>query len=182
MHRLEVGKPYPGKPVPCPEGGWFGWSRGGLELFLSFRQLRAQETLGIRQGECEFALVTLPETPEAVWLLYRFPGVPWSDAPYTPHLLPAGERPDLELFRNSLERLFLQVVLVESARATVQAIRLVSLSPEFSRELLAAYLAAEAAPWDGLGDYQQKIARVYAHYQDSSDLLAMARCRCAGGA
>lgn len=181
-HILEVGKPYPGKTGPLPEGGWFGWSKGGLELFLSFRRPWPSEIDAVRRSPCELALVRLPEVPETLWLLYHFePGLDWSDAPYTPHLIPENERPDVALFTSQEQRLFLQVVLVECTTAVVQAIRLVSLSHVMSQEMVSAYLQALAAPWPGANAYEKKIQKVYLAHPQTENLLALAQCRCVGG-
>jgi hypothetical protein len=82
---LQVGQPHPSQKPPVPAGAFFNWSAGGLELLLSLDGPTAREVEAARIGPCEFALV--PFGP-ALFLVYRFAeSLPWSDAPYTPHLL-----------------------------------------------------------------------------------------------
>lgn len=74
------------------------------------------------------------------------------------------------------ERLTLQLVLVRQEDSTVQALRLLSLSPEVSRALLEAIKAQETLPQD----YDERIARVYNRYAPAE--LARKAVRCRGGA
>jgi hypothetical protein len=107
--------------------------------------------------------------------------VPWGDAPYTPHLLPADQEPDLVLFTSAEQRLLLQVVLVDAATAEVKAMRGVSLSPEFSRALAAAVQAQALRPWRGRDDYDRQLAEVYQRFPSSEALLAVAAAHGEGG-
>ena len=177
---LEVGKRHPSLPRPVPEGGFFNWTAGGAELLLSFRGASAQEVEAVRQGECEFALAT---APPAVWLLYRFgDALPWSDAPYTVHLLPEAQRPDALFFTGPEQRLLLQVILVDAASAKALALRYVTLSPEFTRALAAAVQAQSVAKWEGRDAYDRQLQAAYSRYAQTADLLAAATVRTKGGA
>ena len=107
---LEVGRPHPSLRPPVLPGAFFNWSAGDLELLLSLDRPTPREVEAARAGGCEFALV--PFGP-ALFLVYRFAeALLWSDAPYTPHLLPDAARPEPHLFAREEQRLVLHSVLV----------------------------------------------------------------------
>jgi hypothetical protein len=177
---LIVGKPHPSLRPPVPAGAFFNWSAGGLELLLSLDRPTAREVEAARAGGCEFALA--PFGP-ALFLAYRFgEALPWSDAPYTPHLLAEDRRPDPEQFVREGQRLILQIVLVESRSAVVRVLRAVSFSPDFSRSLAEAMRGQLLAPWPGRAEYDRQLAAAYAHWPDSADMLGAALARCEGEA
>lgn len=179
MFKLEVGRPHPALRPPVPEGGYFNWSADALELLLAFRRPGRGEVEGVRRGACEFALVS---RPPALFLLYTFAGLPWSDAPYTPHLLPPDRRPDTAPMGTPEARLLLQVVLVDAVTARVEALRAVSLAPEFSRTLAQMVREQASAPWPGRAAYDQALADAYRQFPDTADMLPFAVARCHGGA
>jgi len=180
MPLIEVGKPLPGARPPYPEGGEFNLLDDGPELKLRYARLSKEEVRVLRRGECEFALVT--DGP-IVFFLYRFGrAFPWSDAPYSWHLVPADRRPDPTVFTSAEQRHLLQVIAYDAADATVYALRAVSLSPEFSRALAQAVLTQSAAPWPGKEAYAQAQADAYRRYPDSASMLVAAVARCRGGA
>jgi hypothetical protein len=198
--KLEVGKPHPTLTPPLPEGAWFNWQEAGLELLgrptrreaevvrvgaalellLAFGRPTRREVEAVRVGAAEFALVPagLP-----LFLLYRFgEGIPWSDAPYTPHLQPEARRPDTVTFTTAQTRLPLQVVLVESPTAVVRVLRAVPLSPAFSRALAEAVQAQLVARWPGRAEYDRQLAAAYRRWPDAEAMLADATARTQGGA
>lgn len=182
MEKLEVGKPYiPGKNT-YDEGSRYVYRQGGHELLLTMATPSRAEVEAARVGESEFALFT--EGPLLV-LLYRFgrpgEGIPWGDAPYSWHLLPAEVRDlpsaDLEAGKRAL----IHVTLVDAATGLIRSLRLVSLSPELTRELHAAIRAQAAAPWPPAGGYDAALNALYARHPTTESLLAAARGRSRGG-
>jgi hypothetical protein len=148
-------------------------------LLLSFRNASDREVKSIRKGACEFALAT--EGP-AVFLLYRFAGgLPWSDAPYSVHILPEQHRPDPAVYTVQ-QRLPLWVLLVDSRTAIIQAQRVVTLSHDFSVALAAAVNAQLLATWPGKEEYDRQLAEVYRRHPTTESLLATATVRTKGGA
>lgn len=183
MHHIEVGKVF-GSP-PWPEGSEYNWHGragepgGAHDLMLRFTRPSSSEVGAVRTGEAEFALV---ELPPAVFLLYRFGiGVPWSDCPYSYHLLPAGSRVPPPAEGSEEQRALLTVLLLDAPTGVVKVIRAVTLSPEFTLKLHDAIRRQIAALWPGQARYTQHLAGVYRQFPTTNSMLAAATARCLGG-
>jgi len=162
-----------------PETAQYNYRRGTHRLELFYSSPSATEVTAIRTGPCEFALYA--RQPLLV-LCFRFKGAGgWSDAPYSWHLLPEEERdlPSADLEEE--KRAMLQVVLVDAATGIVRAIRMVSLSPEFTRALHAAIREQASAPWDS-GAYDRALDELYQTHPSTDALVAAAAARSSGGA
>lgn len=179
MHKLTVGQLYLAGRRSWPEAAEFNFRGGAFELRLFLPGLRADEIQDLRQGRTEFALVV---EGDVILLLYRFGGsIPWSDAPYTIHLVSEADRRPPMALATEQSRDVLQVVVVEATTGIVQALRLVSFSPAFSRALRGAIAAQLARPWPGRTEYDRQVDEIYRRYPVQSDMLKIARARCAGG-
>lgn len=99
---------------------------------------------GIRKGDAEFALYT---AGPVVWLLHRFGRGNWADSPFAWHLVPEDRRAR-PWEAQELERATITVLLVEAASGILQAIRMLTFSPHFTRQLHAAIERQAEAPWD----------------------------------
>jgi len=178
MAREESELPPSSFPRPMPEGGWLVWSKGP-ELLLSLRKPTTSEIESVRRGPSRFALLV---EPPVIWLLYRFqPDLPWAGAAYTVHLFPANEQPECVLFTSSTQRLTLTVTLLDADSAMVLGRRVVSLSPAFSRALVAAVQAQSMASWCGERTFRRKLALMRKQYPRIKDMLRAAVARTKGG-
>jgi hypothetical protein len=74
------------------------------------------------------------------------------------------------------------VVLVNSASAVLRAQRACSLSPGFTTALADAVRLQAAGPFTDRAAYDLTLAATYRRFPRSSDLLALATHRTAGGA
>jgi hypothetical protein len=183
MHRIEVGKELVPGHGPWPELSEFNLLDTGPELMLRFAGPTAAEVEAVRAGPCAFALA---EAERAFFFLYTFgtpgAGVPWSDAPYCCHLVPEGRRPGLALFATAATRWALQVVLLEAGTGIVRAVRLVTFSAGFTRELARAVQRQGLGPAPRPEEWGRRVAAAYRRYPSTEALLAAALARTEGGA
>ena len=131
----------------------------------------------MRGGQAEFGLFV---QDEQIILLWRFlPGFPWSDLPYTWHVVPAEQQvPPATL--NGEERVMLNVVLVNANTGKIEALRGTSWSPEFSQRMHQAILDQAAMPWNKAA-YDRKLSQIQQRATPEA-LLKKAVVRCTGGA
>jgi len=176
MHVYEVGKPYIVGRQHWPEFGEYNFRGGEHELRLFWRDPSTQEIAGVARGRAEFGLFI---EDDLIIFLYRFGRGEWSDAPYSIHMVSVGEHVLPEPLIGE-QRVALNVVLVSANDGIVQALRFVSLSPEFSQRLHTAITAQAALPFDQTA-YDAHLARVY-KLNSSTGLTGRAVVRCLGGA
>jgi hypothetical protein len=176
-HLYQVGAPYiPGK-TSWAEGAEYNWRGGEHELRFFFRRVTDRERTAIRKGPCTFALAV---HGPVVFFLYRFgEAIPWSDAPYSYHMVPEPERTvPPQLSRE--QRALLHVILVNADSGLIEALRTVSLAPVFSRRLHEAITLQAALPFDQ-ALYDRALDAVYRKYPTSERLLQTALVHCEGG-
>lgn len=178
MAVLSVGALYHPSHTRWPECAQYNYRAGEHRLELFFASPEVREIREIRRGQAEIAVLV---GPRAIWLLWRFGEGPWSDAPYSIHLVPEEDRTLPPLASETETRSVLQVVLVDAATGVLRAIRAVSLSPQVSATLDAAIRAQAAQPWDEAA-YDREIASTYARAPSSESLVRLAQARCVGGA
>ncbi|MBI5549321.1 MAG: hypothetical protein HY901_36005 [Deltaproteobacteria bacterium] len=176
MHAYKVGDLYHPDHRLWPEFVQYSYRGGQHELVLFLRQPSPQEVQAARTGRADFALVV---EPPVLLLCYRFScGGPWSDAPFSWHLVPASERatpPD----PTGEERATLQVVLVDAATGLVQALRLLSFAPPFTAALHRAIRAQALIPWEPRA-FDATLSKLYS--TGAPDQLAeRSEVRCRGG-
>lgn len=177
--RLEVGRPYIAGRVALAPRAEYNFRGGQHELVLCLAELTETEVTAVREGEAEFALLV---SGDVIFLFYRFGGaIDWSDAPYSWHLVPPGQR-ELPLPPTSDEgRAPLLAVLVDADRNLVRALRALTLSPEFTRALHEAIRAQAARPWSA-DRYDAELRRAYDRWPTSEAMLRAATVRTKGGA
>lgn len=162
-HPIAVGLPYNPKRRSWPEVSQYNFRGGEHELALFFASPSRSEVQAVAAGEVELAVYV--DQP-AIVLLYRFgregAGIPWSDAPYSWHLVPRHERklpPELG------GQDTLRIVLVDAGSGLVRALRLVLLPEVFTLALRAAIVDQASAPWDSEA-YGKHLAGLYATFPD----------------
>ncbi len=181
MHLYSVGKLYHPNRKTWPETPQFNLRGGELELVLFFADPTAAEVSAVKQSAAEFGLYC---DRDRIVLCYRFdPGIPWSDAPYSYHLVSAAEQvlpPSAEQL-GSESRALLHIILVNADGGEIRALRTVSLSPQFTRALYAAINAQAQQPWDREA-YDRQLATLYRQYLMSEALVRACQHRTRGGA
>jgi hypothetical protein len=178
MAQFEVGKLYNPNKQRWLEASQYSFRGGQHELVLFFSNPTPQEVEAVRRGTAEFALdVELP----LIVLCYRFcDGIPWSDAPYTYHVLSEHERGLPPETDGSTIRALLLVFLVDAETGILLAMRQVTLSPEFTTRLHEAIREQALLPWDR-AEYDRALAELY-RTRSTSVLVKTASVRCVGGA
>ncbi len=184
MHVLQVGKPYLPSRTSWPEGGEYNYRLGGHELRLFWRAPSEAKIDAVRRGPAEFALTLWPDDadPAVIFVLYRFgERAPWLDAPFSWHLVPPEQRTLPPAWALVERRALLHAVLVGAGTGLVLALRVVSLSPAFTR-LLHAAIRAQAQRRFSEAGYDAQLQAAYAVNPHTEDLLLRACVRAAGGA
>ena len=184
-HVYAVGRPYiPGRTA-YPEATQYTYDAGGHELLLILSRPSAREVSAIRSAEAEFALVV---DGDLIVFLYRFgDGLPWSDQPYSWHLVPPERRrlppssEEIGLSPSAEPRALLAVILVDADTGIVRALRQITLSPALTTALHLAIRDQAARPWPGQAAYDLQLARLYARYPTTDALVSVARARSLGG-
>lgn len=175
MHRLSVGELYhPGK-TKWPETAQYNYRGGAHELLILMASPKPEEVESVRSGRADFGLLL---KPPVMLLLYKFaPRVPWSDAPFSVHLVPEVER-QLPPDPVGEERATVQTILVDANTGIVQALRLLSLTPAFTAGLHRAIRAQAQIPWVARS-FDSTLQQLYT--ASSKELAEQADLRCRGG-
>lgn len=175
MHKLSVGELYsPGK-TRWPETAQYNYRSGAHELLILAANPTPEEIESVRAGRADFAVLA---SPPVLLLLYKFaPRIPWSDAPFSVHLVPEAER-QLPPDPVGEERAGIQVILVDAATGVVRAIRLLSLSTQVTAGLHRAIRAQALIPWEPQA-FDAALQRLYR--DQSKELAERADLRCRGG-
>jgi hypothetical protein len=178
MHQYQVDQLYHPDRRSWPEGAVYQYRGGGHELLLFLESPTAAEIEDVRRGPVEFALLVVPPT---IVFCYRFAGIPWSDSPYTIHLVPVEERLGVDDPVLEESRALLTVILVDAGDGVIRALRVISFSADFTDALRQAIREQAGAPWLRKAVYDQAIERIYRQYPSSERFVAAATARCRGG-
>lgn len=171
VHLYEVGKPYTDRKH-WPELAQYNYRSGEHELILFFDRPSSKEVQAVRKDPFELALYT---AGMQIVLLYRFGQViPWSDAPYSIHLVSPEQR-TLPLPTGSEEQAWLHVVLVDASNGIVRALRSLTMSAEFTQALHQSIRAQADMPFTR-ANYNGELEALFAEYS-SADLASMAQIR-----
>jgi hypothetical protein len=179
FHAYEVGKPYNPKVRTWPPGSQYNFRSGSHELLLFFEKPTEREIESIRKGAAEFALVV---EPPLIVLLFRFgQAIPWSDAPYTFHVLPEAEKqlPTGWEEGSPNTRALIDIYLISCETGIIRAMRQVTVSPEFTRSLHKSIWEQANAPYDAK-TYNLTLANMFK--LNTEQLLARTKYHSKGGA
>lgn len=175
MSIFEVGKPYHPNRTRWPQTAQYNFMANEHHLHLFMPQPTIDEIAAVREGEYAFALVV--EQP-AIFLLYRFgQAIPWSDAVYDWHRVPADQRtqPPGEAYVEGTG-VPLTIVLTDATTGIVQTIRVVGLGTNLTNALHTAIRTQVAATYRQL-EFDEAISRTYKQYRQSAQMLSLASAR-----
>jgi hypothetical protein len=185
LHSYRVGDRYHPDRTFWPERGEYNFRQGEHELRLFYASPSKAEIAAVRAGEAHFALLA---APPVIIFCYRFAaapgfeaGIPWSDAPYTWHMVPEDQRTLPLDLPHPTSRALLNIVLVDAGTGIIRALRAVTFSPEFSRALHRAIHDQAASSWRGQRHYEEAVEALYRRYPTSEAFVAAAQDRCTGG-
>jgi hypothetical protein len=178
LHILSVGRPY------CAGSTWaeraeYNFVANFHELRMFFREPSPAEVYAVQAEPAEFALAVIDGV---IFFLYRFgEALPWSECVYTWHMVPKEARAFPQAGDGERERVLLHVVLSDSPRGIVRALRSLTLSPAFTAALNSA-IADQAVRTDWtLAEHDRVIDRTRKAYPKVRDLLRLTTVRCFGG-
>lgn len=178
-HVYAVGQIYHPGRTAWPEIAQFNYRAGSFELILFYRGPTKREVAAIDRGQADFASY---HDGDLLLLLYRFgDAIPWSDAPYSWHLVPDDQRTAPEPVGSAEPHQLLSIVLVDAANGLIRAMRSVTWSPAFTVAMRAAVLAQIDRPWPGDIEYQGQLNNLYARYPTTLALLEVSQSRTRGG-
>jgi hypothetical protein len=178
MTTYSVGQPYNPARTEWPEAAQYNYRSGGHELLLFWRSPGGRDVKAVKTSPIELGL--LPGK-NAIFLLYRVSGAcGWSDAPFSVHLVPELERvaPPAPA---PAERALLHVLLIDAATGIVKAIRVTSMSPEFTAALHETISAQLSTEWS-LAEHDREIAAAYRRWPSCDDMARAALIRETAGA
>lgn len=183
MHKIEVGQLYRETRTSWPEVVEWNWSINLNELRLFFRDPRPQEIQAVKIGATDFGLTI---KGDIIFLAFRFQGaqkgqagIPWSDAPYSYHMVPDDRKGLPDDLSSPTAKSLLQIVLVNASTGITLAIRVVSLSHEFTQQMYRAIREQAEKPFNQTA-YDRQLQRIYAT-QDSKKIYNDAIVKCVGG-
>jgi len=171
---IKVGEPHPLFPAPLQPGAFWRWWGPGVDLVIAGHNSPQHVVDAFCADELLFALA---DEPPAIWLLFAFGAlIPWHTIPFNIHRLPQRRRPDPVFFTKPGEVFRGYVHVLEAGTAVVRGIRVLTLTPEFSRKLAELIEAQHAAGWKGMQEYERGLAEVRQRLPTAEAMLGRAVC------
>lgn len=156
MRLFEVGKLFEDGKTKYQEGVKFDFTQSGPVLTMFFDKPTEKEIECVRSGglQCGFYV-----KDEIIFMLFKFGGLEWVDAPYSIHLSKPFEFQQIDEGMG----FGLNVYFVDAATGILKVMKLFGLHTKFSISLRDEMLAQRQKSFD-VGKYQQKINQVYGNY------------------
>lgn len=174
MYKYKVGTLYNANRTRWPQGIEYNYRANTHELRMFLASLKPQEVERIRSGPYKFALV---EEGDVIFLCSDFGSpFPWSDSPYSIHMVPKDERTIPQELQPG-ERALLYIVLVSAETGIIRALRIISLGHFFSVALHEAIREQAERPFNQ-ACYDRQLAEVYRKYATTQALLKRATISC----
>lgn len=175
-HLYEVGKLYSPNRTKWDENVEYNYRSGAHELRLFCPSPIAKEIADVQSGQVRLALYPYLDV---IFFCFKFGEQPWSDSPYNINLVPADERQLPEDADTAEQRRLLTTFLIDANTGILKVIRVVSMSPQFTRMIHAAIWKQNE---QSLPDnYDAQIQRIYAANTSSQIAGRLAIVTCRGG-
>lgn len=175
-HLYQVGKLYSPNRTKWPENVEYNFRSGAHELRLFYPGPTAKEIADVLSGQVRLALYPYMDV---IFFCFKFGEQPWCDSPYNINLAPADERQLPEDADRAEQRRLLTTFLIDANTGILKVIRVVSMSPAFTRALHAAIWKQSEQPLSA--NYDAQIQRVYAANTSSQIVGRLAIATCRGG-
>lgn len=173
VSKLEVGKPYKEGVTRYNQGIKFDFTQAGGNLYLFLNKPAMSEIESIKNGKLQVGFCT---RGEAIFMLFKFKGMEWMDAPYTVHLskkLESLEQLDIGMGYS------LMIHLVDASNGILKVLRLVGMSTSFSSKLRKALMQQQQMSFNN-ARYDACIGDVYGRYT-TDHLVQLADATCSIG-
>jgi hypothetical protein len=162
MALLEVGKPFVEGRANWPEGCEYNFYRKGHDLRIFLNDPSEEEVKSVEKGRAELALLV---EGDLIILLYQFePGLPWSEAPYSWHMVAEPLRGLPELDWSVETCALLRVVLVDANSGILRALRIIKFTPAFTQALHNAITQQSLRRWPGEALFDQQINHLFQQF------------------
>lgn len=169
MRKLEVGQLFEEGKTKYNEGTRFDFQQSGPILYLFFSRPSERETEWIRAGKFELGFT---EKDEIIFMLFKFGGMNYVDAPYSVHLSKEFTFDELQEGMG----FGLNVNLIDASTGILKVIRYVGLSTDFSRRFMKAVERQRKIDFDKT-KYFAAIQQIYGNYS-TDDLVQRADAWC----
>jgi hypothetical protein len=177
MFTYKIGGLYHPDKTRWEERAQFNMRQGHPELLMFFDRPSFDEMLAVKKSPAEFGLARIGGV---VFFFYRFGNeIPWSDQAFSIHLVEKDEREVPELGGDNI-RLGITVMLVDARTGLIKAIRFMTLSPEYSQELVKLCREDLQRYFDE-DNYRGRVGEVYKKCPTTDDLLKECFVFTAGG-
>ena len=178
MQIVAIGKPLFEQRSELPEAIEYTYQAGDHTLLLSMKNLHPNEIKAVREAEAEFGLYC---ENGIIFLLYRFgEALPWSDSAFSWWNVAEEDRRIPAPQENPAERILLKIILIEAVTGIVEAIRVTTLSPDFTEKLHNAIREQAAGEELSRAEFITRSLAVYKN-QTPSKLAAKALVKTYGG-
>ena len=174
MQILAIGQPYCPESEPWPEGCHYNYDSSGHWLHYLYSNPSQIEVDSIQRGPAQFGLYV--QDP-VIFLLHQFGAMPWNDAPYSWWMVSSEHRRLPEVTKG--EHAFLRIVLIDTVKGLVAALRALTFSTEFTRRLHLEILRQSQSPWNH-STHDEEIKSIYSKLS-TNDLVQQAQIFCKGG-
>lgn len=169
MQKFEVGQLFQEDITQYEETMRFGFSQPGADMCIFFNAPNAKEIESVKSGKLEIAMYT---KDDLIFMLFKFQGLHWMDAPYSVHISKPFEFEDLAEGSGFGCTIF----LIDAATGILKVMRYISFSTEFSRRFKNAVLKQKELSFNN-SLYDAKIQAVYKNYS-TSDMVQRADAFC----
>jgi len=179
-YAIVMDEPFGGVARLWPETVAYNFNQNGHMLLYAYRDWRPAELDAIRERRASFTCALWFETSPVLIFQSRFGVMPWSDSFFTYHLVPDDYRRLPEIYANPDERAICSIVGINADDGVVVALRVLTFSPSFTRQLHAAIVRQAQARFDE-AEYNDNYAYIMKNYT-TRELRRRAAASCVGGA
>jgi hypothetical protein len=170
FQEISVGGVY-GPVVGREEGMIFEIGSTGAQLIYNVSSPDAHEIQQFGQDNpFEIRLATLQGV---IFILARIGQLPWSDAPYNPHLSPNLALPNID--PEGTQGLGLTLMLTDAPSGTIKHLRLIGLGAKFTSTLINSVSSSLSVPMP-TDEFTQRLREVYNKYTTKA-MVVLARAR-----
>ncbi|HRC81221.1 MAG TPA: hypothetical protein PLF27_07530 [Sedimentibacter sp.] len=165
LTKLEVGQLLQNGITSYQEGIRFDFHQSGPILYLYFSRPKEKEIESIKSGKFDFGFYF---KDEIIFILAKFQGMPWMDAPYSVHQSQPFTFQDIQDGKG----FGLTTLLTDADTGILKVIRYSGLSTIFSKRFKDAIDTQKNMPFDK-EIYCKKINAIYGNYK-TKDLVTRA--------
>ncbi|MZK49025.1 hypothetical protein [Clostridium beijerinckii] len=155
LNKLEIGELFNEGVTKYKEGIVFDIDDNGCNLIIRFNSPSNNEVKAIKQGSLKCGYYT---EKEAIFMLFKFDGIEWMDAPYSVEL---SKKLTKIHEINDGQGLALNIYLIDADTGILKAMRLIGLPTAFSRKIKVIVERQRSMPFE---NYYQTINAVYMKY------------------